>query len=88
MYKKTNEFMVGMQFVDEIMNQIKESGRGGLLIIDSIYGLMNSCFEHFNIEHDNLEKSRKQADFVNRLRWMAKTGRVSVLLINQASDNV
>lgn len=70
------------------MNQIKETGRGGLLIIDSVYGLMNACFENFNIEHDNLEKSRKQAEFVNRLRWMAKVSKVSVLLINQASDNV
>lgn len=49
---------------------------------------MNSCFEHFNIESDNLEKSRKQADFVNRVRWMAKISKAAVLMINQASDNV
>ena len=70
------------------MNQIKETDKGGLLVIDSVYTLMNSCFEHFGIENDNLEKSRKQADFVNRVRWMSKVSRVAVLMINQASDNI
>lgn len=49
---------------------------------------MNSCFEHFGIENDNLEKSKKQADFVNRVRWMSKMSKAAVLMINQVSDNV
>ena len=48
---------------------------------------MNSCFESLNIDHDNLEKSRKQAEFVNRIRLMAKASRTAVIMINQASDN-
>lgn len=70
------------------MNQIRESNRGGLLVVDSVYTLMNSCFEHFGIENDNLEKSKRQVDFVNRIRWMSKISKAAVLLINQASDNV
>ena len=49
---------------------------------------MNYYFENLGIEHDNLEKSRKQAEFVNRIRIMAKKSKVAVILINQASDNI
>jgi hypothetical protein len=43
-----------MQFIEETMSQIRETDKGGLLIIDSIYTLINSCFEHFGIESDYL----------------------------------
>ena len=85
--KKTTDYNVGMQFIEEVLEQIKRSERGGLLIIDSIYSFMNACFESCNIDHDNLEKTRKQADFVNRIRYMAKVSKTAVILINQASDN-
>ena len=54
MYKKTSDYNLGMQFIEEVLAQIKQSEKHGLLIIDSVYSFMNSCFENFNIEHDNL----------------------------------
>lgn len=54
LYKKTDDYEVSMLFIEEAMAQIRSSDNGGLLIIDSVYGLMNSCFEQHNIERDNL----------------------------------
>lgn len=49
---------------------------------------MQSCYEYFNIENDNMERSKRQAQFINRLRWFAKTSNVAVILINHAADIV
>ena len=88
MYKKTTEYTNGMQFIEDVLGIINQTGKGGLLVIDSIYSFMNYYFENLGIEHDNLQKSRKQAQFVNRVRIMAKKSKVAVILINQASDNI
>jgi hypothetical protein len=45
-----------------------------------------SCFEYHQIDSDSYEKSKKQAQLINRIRWLAKMSSCAVLLINQASD--
>jgi hypothetical protein len=38
------------------------------------------------MENDAFQKSRKQAEIINRLRWIAKMSGTAVLLVNHASD--
>lgn len=45
-----------------------------------------SCLENNSIENDVFQKSKKQAEIVNRLRWLAKMAGAAVLLINHAAD--
>jgi hypothetical protein len=47
--------------MEESMKKIKENGKGGLLVIDSIHTLIMSCIESLNIDNDAYQKSRKQA---------------------------
>lgn len=68
------------------MEKIKKKGKGGLLIIDSVHTFIMSCLENCGIESDAFQKSRKQAEIVNRLRWLAKMSGVAVLLVNHAAD--
>ena len=68
------------------MKKIKEKGKGGLLIIDSVHYFVMSCLEHNNLENDMFQKSKKQAEIVNRLRWLSKIAGSAVLLLNHAAD--
>lgn len=68
------------------MKTIKEGGRGGVLIIDSVHSFVNSCLEFHNIENEVFHKSKKQAEIVNRIRWLAKMAGAAVLLTNHAAD--
>ena len=43
MYKKYSDFHLGYLFIEESMRKIKEGGRGGLLVIDSVHEFMKSC---------------------------------------------
>jgi len=61
MYKKCSDFNLGYIFMEESMKKIKENGKGGLLVIDSIHTLIMSCIESLNIDNDAYQKSRKQA---------------------------
>lgn len=47
---------------------------------------MTSCFEYHHIDDDSFARSKRQAEFVNRIRWLAKMASTSVLLINHAAD--
>jgi hypothetical protein len=85
-YKKTTDPTLGQQFIEETLAQIKQTERGGLLIIDSIYSFINAYIEGLGAEGDSVEKSRRQAELVNRIRSMAKVARVAVVMINQAVD--
>ena len=49
MYKKSTDFSQGYKFIEDAMKQIKEKGRGGLLIIDSVHCFIMSCLENNNI---------------------------------------
>ena len=42
-YKKTSDFSQGYNFIEESLKKIKANGKGGLLVIDSIYGFIMSC---------------------------------------------
>lgn len=86
MYRKASDFNQGNIFIEETMAIIKAKGRGGLLVIDSIHTFVNSLLENTGIENDNFQKSRKQAEIVNRLRWLAKMSGSAVLLVNHAAD--
>lgn len=55
-------------------------------MIDSVHGFIMSCLENNNIDNDVFQKSKKQAEIVNRLRWLAKMSGSAVLLINHAAD--
>lgn len=70
------------------MERIKKVGRGGLLVIDSVHTFITSCLENCGIDNDAFLKSRKQAEIVNRLRWLAKMSGAAVLLVNHAADLV
>jgi hypothetical protein len=43
MYKKASDFQQGYLFIEDSMEKIKKSARGGLLIIDSIHTFVTSC---------------------------------------------
>jgi len=45
-----------------------------------------SCLEFHNIENDVFQKSKKQAEVVNRIRWLAKVSGAAVLFISHAAD--
>lgn len=45
-----------------------------------------SCLEYHNIEQEVFQKSKKQAEIVNRIRCLAKVSGSAVLLINHAAD--
>jgi hypothetical protein len=61
MYKKNSDFSQGYTFIEECMKRIKERGKGGFLVIDSVHCFVMSCLEHNSIENDVFQKSRKQA---------------------------
>lgn len=86
MYKKASDFQQGYLFIEESMEKIKKSARGGLLIIDSIHTFVTSCLENNGIENDAFLKSRKQAEIVNRLRWLGKMSGAAILMVNHAAD--
>lgn len=86
MYKKASDFQQGYLFIEDSMEKIKKSARGGLLIIDSIHTFVTSCLENCGIENDAFQKSRKQAEIVNRLRWLAKMSGAAILMVNHAAD--
>ncbi len=70
------------------MAKVKKGGRGGLLIIDSVHAFITSCLEQWVVDNDPFQRSRKQAEIVNRIRWLAKMSSSAVLLINHAADLV
>jgi hypothetical protein len=86
MYKKTSDFGLGYSFIEESMKKIKDSKAGGLLVIDSVHCFVMSCLENNSIENDAFQKSKKQAEIVNRIRWLAKVAGVAVLFLNHAAD--
>ena len=45
-----------------------------------------NCLDHNNIENDVFMKSKKQAEIVNRVRWLSKVAGSAVFLINHAAD--
>lgn len=70
------------------MKLIKEHAKGGLLVIDSIHTFMSSCFEFHHVENDHYQRSKRQAEVINRLRWLAKMSGTAVLVINHAADSI
>ena len=47
---------------------------------------MKSCLESNRIEEDSFLRSRKHAEMVNRIRWLAKVAGAAVLFVNHAAD--
>lgn len=86
MYKKTSDFGLGYAFIEETLKKIKENQTGGLLVIDSVHCFVMSYLENNSIENDAFQKSKKQAEIVNRIRWLAKVAGVAVLFLNHAAD--
>jgi hypothetical protein len=85
-YKKClDDYSIQIDFIEDIFKQIQKSKRGGLIVIDNIYSLISSSFTHFRID-DSYEKTKKQAEIINRLRWLAKMSNTAVLILNKVSD--
>jgi hypothetical protein len=60
-YKKClDDYDAQMNFIDYFFREIEKSKKGGLLVIDNIYALVNASFNYFKIE-SAYEKTRKQA---------------------------
>ena len=48
MYKKSSDFHQGYIYIEDSMKKIKEKGKGGLLVIDSVHGFIMNCIEQNN----------------------------------------
>jgi adenylate kinase family enzyme len=85
-YKKClDDYPIQIDFLEDVFKEIQKSKKGGLIVIDNIYSLISSSFTHFKI-YDSFERTRKQAEIINRLRWLAKMSNAAVLILNKVSD--
>jgi len=68
-----------------IIDKVKsESKKVKLIVIDSITALLRPEFE----KSENIEKTKTLADIALKLKQIAQREKISILLVNQVSDNI